>query len=85
MIEFFGWLGSSFLVICSLPQLFKTFRTKNVQGLSFLFLLFWFLGEIFSLMYILFDVSKRPLIFNYLTNTLICFLILIYYIRYRSK
>lgn len=85
MIEIFGWLGSFLLVACSVPQLIKTIKTKNVQGVSLFFLILWFLGEFFSLVYILVYAHKRPLLINYGINLIITFMLIIFYMKYKKR
>ena len=74
--ETIGWIGSLSLSICAVPQVYHTYRTKQTVGLSWLFLLLWFFGEVFTLAYILYSdhlnqVYHFPLYFNYLLNTVL--------------
>jgi len=75
MIETIGWIGSSCLAVCALPQVLKTWRTGKSDDLSWGFLWLWFVGEIFLIIYmILSDISLDeyhfPLYFNYTANIL---------------
>lgn len=85
--EFVGWIGSIMFAICGIPQVVSTFRTHDVSGLSFSFILLWFLGEIFSATYLIIDDVKKgsshfPIYFNYVVN-LACVSYLLYaLIRY---
>ena len=67
MIEAVGWLGSILFSICALPQVWKTWKTKSAGDLSWLFLLAWFGGELFTAIYVLAD-PKLPLLTNYAVN-----------------
>lgn len=83
--EIFGWLGAILFAICAVPQVLKTWQTKKAGDLSILFLLFWLVGEIFSLIYIIVDDSiigivHIPLYINYGFNT-----ILVLYLIYAKK
>lgn len=71
-----GWLGAFFLAICSFPEVFDTIR-KGHNSSSFLFLLFWILGEIFLFIYVL---PKRdyPLLANYVLNIILISILLFY-------
>ena len=76
MIEFVGWLGAVLLATCGIPQLVKTIRTRNFDGLSLTFLFWWLLGEIFILFYVIQKAFKWPLILNYAINIVVIFVIL---------
>jgi len=82
-ITMVGWLGSFFLIACGVPQLFKTVKTKKVDDISILFLLSWFFGEVFSLLFVLIRAPEVPLIANYSWNLLITGTLLVFYIVYR--
>lgn len=84
IIEIFGWLGGFFLAICALPQLIKTVKTRDFRGLSISYILIWFFGEIFTLLYI-FTISFRwPLLFNHGINFFISGIILLMYYLKKS-
>ena len=88
IIQIIGWLGAFLLATCGIPQLIRTIRSKNFQGLSMIFILWWILGEILVLIYVLYEAFRWPLIFNYGINIGVCFLILIIFIiskGYKSK
>ena len=76
LFETIGWIGGVCLIMCGIPQLIKTYRTKSASDLSWMFLWLWFLGEVFSLVYV-FENNIRghewqlPLIANYLFNILV--------------
>ncbi len=76
MNEYIGWIGAFFFAICALPQAIKVFKTKKADDLSWLFLIFWLLGEIFTLTYLLIDdiklgITHFPIYINYVFNLLI--------------
>jgi len=82
---YLGWLGGFLFAICALPQVIKTYKTKKAEDLSWLFLLFWFFGEVFTLIYIIVDdnllnIRHYPLYLNYIFN-----LILVLYLIYAKK
>jgi len=37
--QVFGWIGSAFISVMFFPQVYTTFKTKDVEGLSISFLL----------------------------------------------
>jgi len=73
-MKYIGWASSTLLLICGLPELYYGIKTGHV-GMSTAFLVMWFLGEILGLTYVLL-MRNKPLIFNYLGNTIIVGLIL---------
>lgn len=71
MIESIGWIGALLLGLCALPQVIMCVKTKTAQGVSWGFLLMWFLGEVFTLWYIFAkEIPSFPLIANYSINIL---------------
>ncbi|MBN1215509.1 MAG: PQ-loop repeat-containing protein [Candidatus Lokiarchaeota archaeon] len=82
-IEVIGWIGAFLLATCGLPQMYKSIKTKNFQGLSLLFILWWGFGELFTLYYIIEKAFRWPLLFNYMINITVVFVILIFYLRFR--
>lgn len=83
IIEIIGWVGAVLLATCGLPQLFKTIKDKDLHGLSFVFIVWWLLGEILVLTYVLYQAFKWPLIFNYGINILVCFILIFYFYKYK--
>ncbi|MCG8332762.1 MAG: PQ-loop repeat-containing protein [Chitinophagales bacterium] len=89
MNEYIGWLGSFLFAVCALPQVIQTFRTKKSDDLNSLFLLMWFLGEVFTLWYIVMEdflnnIRHYPLYFNYIFNLLLLSYLLFAKYKYRS-
>ena len=83
--EYIGWLGAFFFAICAIPQVVKTYRTRETGDLSFMFLLLWLLGEIFTFTYIIIDdleigITHFPLYTNYIFN-----IVLVVYLVYAKK
>lgn len=81
-MELIGWLGSLFLSICGIPMAVKSWRDKHSDGVSHLFLWFWFLGEVLLLIYVL-PKLDYPLIMNFAVN-IISVLVIIRYKYYAS-
>jgi uncharacterized protein with PQ loop repeat len=46
--QYIGWLGAFLFAICAVPQVVKTWKTKKAGDLSWLFLLLWLFGELFT-------------------------------------
>lgn len=76
-MEYIGWTGSIMLAICGLPQAWKSYREKHSHGISWGFLWLWFLGEIFTWIYIL-PKMDLPLLVNYSLNILFLMIITYY-------
>lgn len=65
-----GWIGSILLAGCAIPEVYKAYKEKRT-GLTWGFLILWLLGEIFTLIPILFKIQELFLIFNYSANLLL--------------
>ncbi len=66
-METIGWIGSTLLGICGLPEAWRAFRYKK-SDLSWWFIGLWGLGELLVLIPILFKIKESYLIFNYSLN-----------------
>lgn len=79
MISLIGGLGVILLAICALPQTIKTIKNGNAKGMSQAFLWCWFLGEVFTLIYLFGkDEYDYLLITNYSANILLLGIIVYY-------
>jgi len=76
-MEIIGWIGSILFAICGLPQAIECHKAGHSRGLSWIFLLCWFFGEIFTIIYI-FPKMDMPLLFNYVLN-MVFLLVMLYY------
>ncbi len=83
-METIGWLGSILLAFCGLPQALESYKTKNSDGLTWGFILMWFVGEILTVIYII-PKWHWPLIFNYTANIIFLSVILYYKIKPHKK
>jgi uncharacterized protein with PQ loop repeat len=79
-METIGWLGSILLAFCGLPQAIESYKTKSSAGLTWGFLVMWFIGEILTVIYII-PKWHWPLIFNYTANIIFLSVILYYKIK----
>ncbi|MCT0252673.1 MULTISPECIES: PQ-loop repeat-containing protein [unclassified Synechocystis] len=78
-----GWIGAFMLAVCGIPQAYECWLNGNANGLSPLFLGSWFVGEVLTLVFVLYeqartDANMWPLLFNYAINILTIF-VMIYY------
>ena len=79
-MENIGWIGSILLAFCGLPQAIEAYKTKSSAGLTWGFIIMWFVGELCTFVYII-PKMDLPLLFNYSAN--IIFLIIIIYYKIR--
>jgi len=75
-----GYISAVCLGLCSLPLVVKTVREGHCKGVSGWFLTMWFIGEAFGVTYVV-QLGDFPLMLNYIFNTIVVLIILIYKIR----
>lgn len=85
IIESVGWLGFMLLALCGVLQLLTTIKTKTFDGLSISFVIVWFVGEVFALIYVISKGFSFSLLLNYAVNMVVCIWILILYIQHLKK
>jgi uncharacterized protein with PQ loop repeat len=78
-MEALAWIGSILLGICALPQSYKSVKDRKTNGISPSFLWSWYLGEIFTFTYVLFERFSLPLLINYFLNIVFISVILYYF------
>ena len=78
-MELIAYIGGILLTICGVPEMIRTIKDKRCH-LGWPFLLLWFFGEVFMLIYSL-NLKNNPLIMNYLFNTIIVGIMLYYKIK----
>ncbi len=76
--SFLGWFGNIILSIGVLPQVYQTWTTHDVSSFSWMFLLMWAFGVLFTFIYLLHDnySNKKyqyPLLLNYFVNIVATF------------
>lgn len=79
-----GWIGNLLLAVCGIPEAYLSYKRGHSRGISFSFLMLWFTGELFTLVYILNDIQSVPLVLNYAVNITAISTILRYKIRERK-
>ncbi len=81
MAETIGWIGSICFALCGVPQAWRCFRAGHAEGLSWLFLLLWLVGELCYIISVLASFGWVAwMMFNYVANIL-CILVILYYKR----
>ena len=78
-----AWIGSTCFSLSALPQAWMCYKTKSADGLSWLFLMLWFVGEVCMLGYSAYTL-QYPLLTNYLVNWVVLQVILYYKISGKS-
>jgi uncharacterized protein with PQ loop repeat len=81
-LELIGWIGAICFAICGLPQCLKSVSDGHSDGIAWGFLILWFTGEVFTLIYVL-PKMDWPLIFNYACNLIFVGIIIRYKFRPR--
>lgn len=82
-MELIGWMGAVLFAICGLPQAVQCAREGHARGLNWFFLLAWFWGEVFTIIYV-WPKADYPLLFNYFLNLVFLLVILRYKIWERN-
>lgn len=66
-METIGWIGSILFAVCGLPQAIQCYKDGHSRGLNWFFLICWFGGEVFTIIYV-WPKGDIPLLFNYFLN-----------------
>jgi len=84
-METIGYIGSIFLTINAIPELFRTITDKRCH-IGWPMLLLWFIGEIFMTTYAIM-LWNIPLMMNYIFNFIVVVVMLAYKMKhfYRKK
>ena len=65
-----GWIGSGLLLICSLPQAWKSWREGHSEGLSATMLWLWIFGMLFMIAYFI-PLKAYPAIISHSFNVFV--------------
>lgn len=76
-MELIGVIGSVAFATCAIPQVVECYRKRSAEGLSWMFLILWAIGELFTIIYI-WPKQDWILLGNYFFNSL-CLLVMIYF------
>ena len=83
-IEIIGFIAAFLTTSAFVPQVYKTWKTKNVEAISLTMYLVMFTGVFLWLLYDIYMNSLSMLIANIITSSLILVLILLK-IKYSKK
>lgn len=82
LAQILGWIATILFTVAYIPQFLKTYKTRNVDGLSIQLLLLPFIGNIIALIYASL-IKQPPLQVKYILALL--FLSPCIYIYYKVK
>lgn len=80
-MDIIAWIGSVAFAVCAVPQAWRCYRTKSGDGLDWLFLALWSVGEVCLLAYSI-HLGDGPLIVNYVSNGVALCVIISCKVRY---
>ncbi len=84
MREFIGYISSIALAVCTVPEVIKSIKNGHSNGLSWGFLLLWYLGAICGIIYIL-PLRLLPSMLNYVLSIFLLSIISWYKLFPRKK
>lgn len=74
-----GYVGAVLVTICMIPQVYTTYKTENVEGLSIYFIVLQILSSICYIIYSIYEKTLPVVISNCATVLLSLILIFLYY------
>ena len=81
----FGFLYAACFFACYLPQIYKTVKYKNIEGLSLSMFLLSLLGYIFIGLYMLCHIGFNVGMFiNGIIGSICCLIMIFYIIKYKK-
>ncbi len=81
LAQWLGWVATILFSLMIVPQMVKTIKTKNTEGVSFLLFVIYLTANIIALVYA-FLIKQQPLIFKYsigIITTLVYICLFFYY------
>ena len=87
LAQILGWIATFLFSIMIVPQMLKTIKEKNVNGVSLFLFIIYLVANIFALIYA-FLIVQPPLIFKYIVAigiTLVYLIIFSYYYKNTKK
>ena len=80
LAQVLGWVATALFTVCFIPQIIKTWKTKTVDGLSFLFLFISFVANIIALAYATL-IEQPPLQIKYILAMIFLATCLVLYVQ----
>lgn len=84
IIHLTGWLNMLLFSVVSLPQIYKTIKTKNVEGVSITPFFILAIANIDAWIYA-FLINQTPLLTKYTIGFLVSILYIFVFYKYGSK
>ena len=81
-MKFFGIVSMALFIICFIPQIMLTYKSKNVSGMSPVLWIMVVVGYLTGLIYTIY-VKDAVLIATYLIGFILSAIVLFGYYRYR--
>jgi uncharacterized protein with PQ loop repeat len=83
--DIIAWVGPALLAIDMIPQVYKTFTSKSVEGVSLMTLILWNVGCGFAAIYAIHMKVPFAIILPYLIDNLTATSLLIGYWMYSKR
>ncbi|MCC1483772.1 SemiSWEET family sugar transporter [Winogradskyella immobilis] len=83
-IEILGFIAAILTTAAFLPQVYKTWKTKDVSGLSMPMLIIFFVGIVFWLIYGFYKESPSMIFANSIT-TITSFMLVYFKFKYEKR
>ena len=84
IIDIFGYLGACLLTILFIPQVYTTYKTKNAEGISYLFLILEFLASVSFIIYG-FLITSIPVVIANFSAFICCILLIVAKIKFKKE
>lgn len=87
MMDYLALIGAAAFSLCVIPQAYACYKRGSSLGMTWSFLLLWFIGEVCFVIYYTYK-DDIPLLINYVVNGLSLSVIIFYKlrgIRYESQ
>jgi len=87
LAQILGWIATFLFSIMIVPQMIKTIKEKNVNGVSLFLFIIYLIANIFALIYA-YLILQPPLIFKYVVaigTTLVYLILFSYYYKIQKK
>ena len=75
-----GWTATALFIVCFIPQILKTIKTRTIDGLSFRLLLISFIANIIAFAYAT-RIQQPPLQIKYVLSLLFLSICLYLYLK----
>tara|TARA_Y100000034_G_C6865757_1_gene394546 strand:+ start:1258 stop:1533 length:276 start_codon:yes stop_codon:yes gene_type:complete len=85
LAQILGWIATILFSLMIVPQIIKTLKTKNTEGVSLLLFVIYLIANIIAIIYA-FMISQPPLIIKYQIGiTVTVFYIIVYYVYSKNN